>query len=97
VLSIEILNCEDWAYVLAANFATTLDSDTHALVSTAEPCILVLGDGFLPPKSKPIIVKSDEDVDGMIFDAIGESFGGIKDDKLAKLYDKRPRKSCLRR
>ena len=97
VLSMETIKSKYLAYVLAANLATTLDSETQKLVSEADRCNLAFGDGFRPPKSNPIIVNSEADVDGINFSATGDDFGGMKDETFAKLYEMRPAKSCLSR
>jgi hypothetical protein len=76
--------------------ATTLDSDIHTLVSVAERCSLENGEGFLPPKSKPIIVSNDEDVEGINFSAFRVDFGGMNVEMFPKLYEIRPEKDCLR-
>ena len=67
------------------------------LVSVADLCNLVQGEGFLPPKSNPITVKSEDDVDGNNFNALGVDFGGINAETFAESYNMKPVKVCKRR
>ena len=96
VLSIEIIRSKDCAKLLAANLATTLDSETHTLISAEVIFNLENGDGFLPPKSSPIIVNNEADVDGINFNDTRDDFGAMNDDRFAKLYDIKPKNSCAR-
>jgi hypothetical protein len=97
VLSMETTNFKDWSYLLADSLATMLDSEIQTLDSDPVSSIFATGDGFRPPKSNPMMVKSDADVEGIDIIPGAGDFGGWMCEIFATSYEMKLTKHCLRR